>query len=69
MHEPAYSCQPQEALTTDTDTEQVHEEFVRCSLQEAVTQYGETATKVRLLFRMEGSFLLESHVSVVYVQA
>lgn len=33
--------------------EQVHEEFVRCSLQEAVNKYGETAAKVQLLMSYE----------------
>ena len=32
--------------------EQVHEEFVRCSLQEAVSKYGQTAAKVNLLLNL-----------------
>lgn len=39
-----------------TGNEQVHEEFVRCSLQEAVIKYGETAAKVRFLIIL-GSWL------------
>ena len=33
--------------------EQVHEEFVRCSLQEAVSKYGQTVAKVSLLLNLD----------------
>lgn len=44
--------------------EQVHEEFVRCSLQEAVNKYGETAAKVNQLLSYELLACSENHLIV-----
>ena len=41
-----------QASKTITGHEQVHEEFVRCSLQEAVSKYGQTAAKVSLMLNL-----------------